>query len=166
MLTQPVILAYHGIARVPPPLDPVRLFVSPDKLRVQVSRLKRRGYELVTMREFARRMTNGSELRRTAALTFDDGVHDGLPNLLESLDVPGTIYVCPDLMGHPYPWAASESGIRLMTDEEVTSASQRPLVEIGSHTNRHTELDSASGEEAYREMASSKERLEDMLTTC
>jgi peptidoglycan/xylan/chitin deacetylase (PgdA/CDA1 family) len=163
VLRPPVILAYHGIARVSPPLDPVRLFVSPERLRGQIARLKSRGYRFLSMREFATQLHAGADLRSTCALTFDDGAHDLLPDVLHSLSVPGTVYVCPDLMGKRYPWCGEEAGIRLMTRDEVLDFAKHPMVEIGSHTNRHTELDSASEEEAYAQMASSKQRLEDML---
>ena len=73
------------------------------------------------------------------------------------------MYVCPGLFGEPYPWSDAAAGIRLMTSEEVVELSSHPLVEIGSHTVRHTVLGEASAEEAYREMAASREQLEDLL---
>ncbi len=159
----PLVLGYHGIAEVPPAQDPVRLFVSADRMRAQVKRLLRRGYTLLTMSEFAERLHAGRDLRGACALTFDDGVDDDLPGVLRSLGVPGTVYVCPGLMGKPYPWAAADTGARLMTRERVIELAADPLIEIGSHTNEHTVLESATAEEAYREMASSKQGLEEML---
>lgn len=161
-----VILGYHGIADVDPRHDPVRLFVRPGDLRRQVTRLQGRGYRFLTMAAFADALASGADLDATCALTFDDGTLDHLTNLapiLTDLDVPGTVYVCPGLFGDPYPWCDAAAGVRFMTTEEVVELSSHPLVEIGSHTVSHTVLGEASSEEAYREMASCKERLEDLL---
>jgi peptidoglycan/xylan/chitin deacetylase (PgdA/CDA1 family) len=161
----PVILGYHGIADVDPRQDPVRLFVGPDRFRRQVTRLQSRGYRFVTMAAFADAVTAGDDLTATCALTFDDGTEDHLTVLapiLAELGVAGTVYVCPGLFGTAYPWAG---GARFMTEEEVVELARDPLVEIGSHTIDHTVLGDASAAEAYREMATCKQRLEDLLQT-
>jgi peptidoglycan/xylan/chitin deacetylase (PgdA/CDA1 family) len=158
-----VILGYHGIADVDPHDDPVRLFVRPDAFRRQVGRLQSRGYRFLTMAAFADALRAGADLTATCALTFDDGTEDHLTVLapiLAQLGVPGTVYVCPGLFGTAYPWA---DGARFMTEEEVLELARHPLVEIGSHTIDHTVLGEASAEEAYREMATCKQRLEDLL---
>jgi peptidoglycan/xylan/chitin deacetylase (PgdA/CDA1 family) len=166
-LRPPVVLGYHGIARVRAEDDPVWLFVPPDKLERQIARMKRRGYRFVTMTDFARRLTAGEDLTATCALTFDDGTLDqleALAPLLRSMgDLPGTVYVCPGLLGQPYPWAGADAGVRFMDEDELHELAGFPNIEIGSHTINHTVLETASGEEAYREMSSCKERLEEML---
>ena len=166
MRRPPVVLAYHGIAEVDPRHDPVRLFVPPDALRRQVTRLQNRGYRFLTMAAFAEGLATGGELAATCALTFDDGTEDQLANLaplLEELSVPGTVYVCPGLFGKPYPWADAAARVRFMTGAETLELASHPLVEIGSHTIDHTVLGDASAEEAYHEMATCKERLEQFL---
>lgn len=167
MFYPPLILAYHGIADVSPAHDPVRLFVGPEKLRGHIEKLKRRHYEFLHMAEFARRLdANGAPPKRTCVLTFDDGTEDHLTTLLpilSDLEVPGTVYVCRDLMGKPYPWADEATGIRLMTEEEVVEMSRDPLIEIGSHTIEHTVLEDATEQEAYDIMAASKDYLEELL---
>jgi peptidoglycan/xylan/chitin deacetylase (PgdA/CDA1 family) len=162
----PVVLGYHGIADVSARDDPVRLFVSPERLRHQIERLLARGYELVAMAEFARRLAGGESLRATCALTFDDGTEDHarvLPEVLGSLGVPGTVYVCPGLLGESYPWASRDAGIRFMTRAELEGVARNPLIEIGAHTNQHVELHEASAEEAFAEMDSCKRTLETLL---
>ena len=160
MRRPPVVLGYHGIAEVDPRHDPVRLFVRPDDLRRQVTRLQRRGYRFLTMAAFAEGLATGGELAGSCALTFDDGTEDHfatLAPLLEELDVPGTVYVCPGLFGKPYPWADAAARARFMTEAETLELASHPLVEIGSHTIDHTVLGAASAEEAYREMATCKD---------
>ena len=166
MLSPPVILGYHGIAEVDPRYDPVRLFVSPSRLRAQILRLQRRGYRFLSMAELAAELGSGAPPGRTCALTFDDGTEDHLTHLrplLEELGVPGTVYVCPGLYGEPYPWCDPAAGVRMMRADEVLELSRSPLVEIGSHTVGHTVLETASAEDAYREMATCKQVLEDTL---
>ena len=162
----PVVLGYHGIADVDPRHDPVRLFVRPRSLRRQVGRLQARGYRFMPMAAFAHALSAGSDLQGTCALTFDDGTLDHLTHqapLLAELGVPATVYVCPGLFGQPYPYSDPAAGIRFMTGDEVVELSRHPLVEIGSHTIDHTVLGEASPDEAYREMAMCKQRLEDLL---
>jgi peptidoglycan/xylan/chitin deacetylase (PgdA/CDA1 family) len=162
----PVILGYHGIADVEPRHDPSRLFVSPHAFRRQVETMLRRGYEFLTMAEFARRLARPDSLRGCTALTFDDGTEDHLTVLapiLRELEVPGTVYVCPGLFGEPYPWCDPAAGVRMMTREEVVELSQDPWIEIGSHTIDHTVLETASFDDAYREMVTCKQVLEELL---
>jgi peptidoglycan/xylan/chitin deacetylase (PgdA/CDA1 family) len=162
----PVVLGYHGIADVDPRHDPIRLFVRPDAFRRQVTRMRARGYRFLTMADFAGALARGADLDATCALTFDDGTEDHLAflaPLLTELGVPGTVYVCPGLFGDPYPWADPAAGRRLMTETEVLELAGHPLVEIGSHTADHTVLGDATAEQAYEVMATSKERLEQLL---
>jgi peptidoglycan/xylan/chitin deacetylase (PgdA/CDA1 family) len=161
----PVILGYHGIADVDPRHDPIRLFVSPDALRRQVLRLRKRGYRFLSMTAFAQALAAGASLEATCALTFDDGTldHLALATVLQELGVPGTVYVCPGLFGEAYPWCDPAAGIRFMTADETRELDRHHLVEIGSHTLRHTSLADATAAVAEREMAACKDVLEELL---
>lgn len=166
MSARPLILAYHGIAEFPSRYDPARLCVSPQRLSRQVRSLLRRDYRFVRVSELAARLHSGSKLDGLCALTFDDGTEDNATNLapiLRALGVPATLFVCPGLMGGSYPWCEPEAGMRFMSAELVRELSRDPLIEIGSHTREHTVLADASAEQAYREMASSKQALEELL---
>jgi peptidoglycan/xylan/chitin deacetylase (PgdA/CDA1 family) len=101
------------------------------------------------------------------ALTFDDGSEDNatvLAPILRELGLPATLYVCPGLLGQRYPWAAPEAGVRFLTKETLVELSCEPLIEIGSHTREHAVLTNATADQAYREMASSKQDLERLLS--
>lgn len=164
---KPLILGYHGIDRVDIGHDPIELYVHPGDFAVQVRRLQERGYEFVTMSEFADRMeAEGQPPRGVAALTFDDGTIDHatvLPGVLESLGVPGTVYVCPGLAGAPYPWTDDAAGVRFMSEAELVAIAEHPLIEIGAHTNEHYELHEADFETAMRELTTCKTTLESLL---
>lgn len=162
-----LILGYHGIGSVDPTHDPMRLYVPTDSLVDHVETLQRRGYEFVTMSAFADRLrAEGAPPPGVAALTFDDGTADHamvVPALLERLGAPGTIYVCPGLLGEPYPWVLPDAGIRFMNESELVALASHPQVEIGAHTNEHHELHEADEVTALAEMTDCKRTLEDML---
>ena len=164
----PLVLAYHCLGHVPQEHDPSRLVVTPARFRAQVRALLGRGYEFGTVSQFAERLRRSGPPRGLCALTFDDGSVDNatlLPQLLSELSVPATLFVCPGLLGRPHPYLAPEAGLRLMSQDELRAVSRLPQVEIGSHTNEHMDLDSASAEKAHRELASSKEALEELVGT-
>jgi peptidoglycan/xylan/chitin deacetylase (PgdA/CDA1 family) len=156
----PLILAYHVIGEVAPAHDPHNLAVAPSVFAGQVRALRSRGYTFVTMAELAARLPRASGL---CALTFDDGARDEVPALLAALGVPGTLYVCPELLGVPHPFLAAEARVRLMTGEELAALPDG--IELGSHTLRHTVLDDASRAAALREMLDSKAALEALRGT-
>jgi len=166
---KPLILGYHGVGGVGLEHDPIALYVSPEALAAQVRKLQRRGYEFVTMSEFGDRLrAAGGPPPGVAALTFDDGTVDHatiLPGVLESLGVPGTVYVCPGLAGQPYPWTSAEAGVRFMTESELIAVAEHPLIEIGAHTNDHHELHEADRGTALEELGRCKETLEGLLGT-
>jgi peptidoglycan/xylan/chitin deacetylase (PgdA/CDA1 family) len=141
--------------------------ISPVELRKQVERLQEREYEFVTMTEFGRRLVESRPLHGVCALTFDDGSLDNgtlLPSLLRALGVPATLYVCPGLLGEPHPWVRPEAGLRLMNLNELRAVAELPLIEIGSHTNGHCDMEAITDpSEAYGELRASKLMLEEML---
>lgn len=163
--TPPLVLGYHSLGPIDRRHDPIHLAVTPVRFRDQVGRLLSRGYEFVPLSEFARRLRDSGPPAGLCALTFDDGTEDNatlLPPLLESLGVPATLFVCPGLLGRPYPWLSSDAGVRFMSDEELRTVSGLPFVEIGSHTFEHRDLSEATADEAYRELAGSKQALEEL----
>ena len=162
----PLVLAYHGLGRFSRALDPHNLMVDPARFRAQLSVLRRRGYRLLALSEFAQGLDDGPPARGTCALTFDDGTVDNLEvvaPLLAEFQAPATFFVCPGLLGEPHFDMPAQAGVRLMNAGELRELASSPLVEIGSHTMAHTELSSASEADAHREMADSKAALEELL---
>jgi peptidoglycan/xylan/chitin deacetylase (PgdA/CDA1 family) len=163
---KPLILCYHGLGDVPRELDPHGLMVPPERFRAQVQAVGRRGYAFTTVAEFARRLHAGVPVAGLCAVSFDDGSADNvhaLPPLLAELGVPATVYACPGLLGATHGGLLARAGVRLMDADELRALAADPWVDIGSHTCRHTDLSTATADEAYREMAASKEALEDLL---
>ena len=162
---RPLVLAYHGLGELPRRLDPHNLLVTPERFERQVRSLQRRGYEFVMLTELVRRLVASGPPRGTCAITFDDGSADSasvLPDLLERLGVTATVFACPGLLGEPHPDFPVEAGMRLLDADELRLLASLPTFEIGSHTNRHTDLSAADEEKAYQELASSKAALEEL----
>ena len=155
-------LAYHCVTDAGGRHDPHNLAVTPGRFRHQVESLLARGYELVTVTDFARRLAESGPPAGVCALTFDDGTDDDLLPLLGELGVPGTLFVCPGLLGEAHPWLPG-SGLRLMSGAALRDAAALPFVEVGSHTSTHANLAGATAEDAYRELHTSREELEELL---
>ncbi len=128
--------------------------------------LRRRGYRIVSLSEFVARLQEGPPPSRTCVLTFDDGTVDNLTvvaPLLAELEMPATFFVCPGLLGEPHFAFPAQAGVRMMTADELRELASSPFVEIGSHTRMHADLSAAAEDQAYLEMASSKQALEELL---
>jgi peptidoglycan/xylan/chitin deacetylase (PgdA/CDA1 family) len=162
----PLVLAYHGLGRYPRQLDPSNLMVDPDRFTAQIRSLRRRGYRFMPLSAFVQHLDRGEPPAGVCAVTFDDGTVDNLAvvePLLAELDLPATVFACPGLLGTAHFSMEPEAKVRLMDGEQLCTLARSRFVEIGSHTNTHADLSQATAEEAYREMASSKLALEDLL---
>jgi peptidoglycan/xylan/chitin deacetylase (PgdA/CDA1 family) len=164
-----LILHYHSLGDVPREQDPYHLAIPVETFRSHLSALRRRGYEFLAMAEFAARMaaSGGKPPEGACAITFDDGTEDNLalPELLAEAGAKATVFVCPGLLGEAHRDYAPEAGMRILTQEELQGLAAHDSIEIGSHTMRHTPLDDATADEAFREMDESKGVLEQLLGT-
>jgi peptidoglycan/xylan/chitin deacetylase (PgdA/CDA1 family) len=168
MTPPPLVLAYHGLREVPPGLDPHNLMLAPEAFAGHLRALASRSYRFVGLAELARGLAAGSDVSGRCALTFDDGtaeLADVLPALLPDHDARATVFVCPGLLGEPHPDLPSQAGVRLMDEAALRALGRHPLIDLGSHTRRHTSLANASEEEAYEEMSASKRALEHLVET-
>lgn len=168
MSLPPIVLGYHSVLKLPRSYDPSQMAVTPKRFMSQVAWLKRRGYEVVSAGELAGRLRRGSPLEGYCALTFDDGAEDNattLPDLLEQLDVPATLFVSEGLLGLEDPFFAEAAGVHFMGEAQLARVAQHPLIEIGSHTSHHTELASAGADEALELLTSSRRSLSAMIGT-
>ncbi|MGI8846115.1 MAG: polysaccharide deacetylase family protein [Thermoleophilaceae bacterium] len=165
-MSPPLVIAYHGLGEVPFVLDPSGLMVPVVAFRRQVRRLRKRGYRFVPQSELARRLAAGDSVDDLCSLTFDDAPQDNATTLLavlDELELPATVYACPELLGKPWPFIDARTGIRLCDEAQLRTVADHPRVEIGSHTRHHTELDASGPKAAREEMVESKRDLEALL---
>jgi len=157
----PLVLAYHGVAKVRVRDDPSLLFVPPDDVARHIDRLRRWGYELLPFSAFAGRLRTG-RAAGCASLTFDDGFVDNLEALaplLAAEGAPATVFVPTGWLGQTHPYAPQT---RVMTAAEVRELSSRG-VEIGAHTHTHPDLTTLGRDAAVDELRRGKAELEELL---
>ena len=161
------ILYYH---RVAPGVDP-RTGVTPEIFRGQMKILAALGYRGVTlqealMRTAAPRTTSGPE---PIVLTFDDGYLDNYEHaapILEEQGFRATIYFVAERMGSRVDWTEDPlwGGHALMDPGKARELVEKGF-EAGSHTLTHPDLARLPEAEARREIAESRPRLSDLLST-
>jgi len=158
MKLPPLALAYHGIGSVPLRDDPHRLFASPAALHRHVARLRSFGYRMVTARELALR-ARGGDGEGHAALTFDDGLADGLAALLGRLGVPATLFATTGWLGAAHP----DTPHGRVADRRELRALHAAGVEIGAHTVNHPDLTRLDFADCLAELVESRRELETII---
>lgn len=150
------ILMYHYVAHSPVPGTHPPLTVPPHEFDEQLAALRARGSVSVLSDEYSRRLQSGDH-GNTVWITFDDGRIDNLDVALPRLVAAGhraTFFVIAEKSLGNEPGFVPLSGLR-----EMLAAG----MEIGSHTMTHPRLARLPLEQARREIADSRARLEDAL---
>lgn len=150
------ILMYHYIRTVTNPRDTVGigLSVPPEIFDEQMKFLKDEGYTTVTLDDLTSVWKFGTPLpEKSIVLTFDDGYEDfytaAFP-ILTKYNFKATIYIVTDFIDRP----------NYLTKTQLEEISQSPLITIGSHTQRHVNLQATSGTKLRDEIFESKTWLE------
>jgi peptidoglycan/xylan/chitin deacetylase (PgdA/CDA1 family) len=162
------VLMYHKVNDLPgnPLTMPVSLF---DE---QMDQLRALGYTAVDLDAVLAHYVQGKPLPSKAALiTFDDGYHDNLDNaarVLRKYGYPAVLFVPIGYLDGRQPLPHDEGlaarGILNPTvDWEELAALEREGIRIESHGISHRPLADLEVDEAAREIALSKLRLEERL---
>jgi len=166
-LAELLVLCYHAVSDSWP--SPAA--ISPARLHAQLRFLLARGYRPLTLSAALRERQS----RRIMVVTFDDAyasiLRSGLP-VLESLGVPGTVFVPTDAANAAAQmnwselaqWASGEheDELRCMSWDELRELSAQGW-EIGSHTCSHPHLTQISNAEAAEELRLSRALCEERL---
>jgi peptidoglycan/xylan/chitin deacetylase (PgdA/CDA1 family) len=162
------VLMYHKVNNLPgnPLTIPVSLF---DE---QMERLRQLGYTVVDLQAVLDYYVDGKPLPPRAVLvTFDDGYRDNLDNaarVLEKYGYPAVLFVpigyLDDRQPLPHEERLAVQGLlnRTLDWEELADA-ERNGIRIESHGISHRPLADLEVDEAAREIALSKLRLEERL---
>jgi len=133
-----------------------RFNVTAADFEAQLALLQALGYHPVTVGEIAAALDGKATLpERPVALTFDDGwqeQYDVAFPILQRYGMRATFFVNTSFIGYP----------RFMTWEELAEMRDAGM-EIASHGRKHINLASADDRDAWREIAWSRERLEEEL---
>jgi peptidoglycan/xylan/chitin deacetylase (PgdA/CDA1 family) len=166
-----IILCYHNVVSDDEAATSATpsLHTSLARFEFQVRWLARH-YEIVSLREFVERVEQGKQVRRLAALTFDDGyagVFEHAMPLLESLGIPATVFVIAEAPGRsdafwwdhldpPRPLAATPQCLR-PADWPLIATAARQGVDIGVHSATHRSLPQLTDDELQRELIMSRQ---------
>jgi peptidoglycan/xylan/chitin deacetylase (PgdA/CDA1 family) len=162
-LSAALILTYHAIDKGPAPLC-----LAPELFREHLDVLAEAGAATFTMSELAAGLQAGSLPERAVAITFDDGftgVAEHAAPLLAERGQRATVYAVAGSLGKENDWPSQPEGaprLPLMTATQLAELA-RAGFEVGSHGVRHAPLAEVGEREAEREVASSREMLEDVL---
>ncbi|MDC5153578.1 polysaccharide deacetylase family protein [Acinetobacter baumannii] len=168
---RPRVLMYHMVRDHINGAKFNKLRVKPAEFEKQVAWMKAQGFHFVTMHELQENW--GKHPAKTVAITFDDGYLDNLQNaypILEKYQAKATIYVVVDR--HDRDWSTYKKAHHnsgelarepKLSDEQVRFLAKSGLVEIGSHTMTHANLDKLTDEECLQELGQSKQQLEQMI---
>jgi peptidoglycan/xylan/chitin deacetylase (PgdA/CDA1 family) len=96
-----LILCYHNVVAREPEQGETSLHLPRDRFERQMRWLAAH-YEVVPLTEVVRRLTRGTSLSQTAAITFDDGyagVFEHAVPVLRSMKLPATVFVVAEAPG-------------------------------------------------------------------
>ena len=130
-----------------------------DWLEQKILEYKQKGYTFVPIDALPK---NG----RWICVTFDDGYRDNYTlayPMLKRLGVPFTVYVATGFIDNRLPMWWYPNQQLGMSAAELRQLDADPLCTIGAHTVSHPKLDTLPYEEQYKEIADSKQELEQLL---
>jgi peptidoglycan/xylan/chitin deacetylase (PgdA/CDA1 family) len=163
------VLMYHKVNDIPdnPTTVPI------DRFDAQLTQVGELGYEVVGLDAVLDHYALGAPLPpRAVLITFDDGYRDIVENALPVLQAhgyPAVIFVPVAYMGDgsmplPHEMPLAERGVRNRTlDWDLVRELDAKGVRVESHGISHRPLAEVSLDEAVREIAVSKLRLEEEL---
>ncbi|MBN1477294.1 polysaccharide deacetylase family protein [Candidatus Sumerlaeota bacterium] len=154
------ILMYHSLDD-----ESSGLSVPVSHFRDQMAWLRDHGGRTVTLDEYADAL-NGpglGGLGRAVVVTFDDGYVNNFEHALPVLERHGftaTLFIATGCVGEMTPWL--EHDWPVMTWDQIRTCREAGH-SIGAHTVTHPHLSELPRDEARREMAESKDTLEERL---
>jgi peptidoglycan/xylan/chitin deacetylase (PgdA/CDA1 family) len=160
------ILMYHQIDVPPPRGTSLRgLIVAPNSFARQMVMLRLMGYRGLSMRDLEPYL-RGEQQGKVVGVTFDDGYQNNLVHALPALLANGftaTCYGVSSMVGGTNAWDIGKvEQKRLMTAEEWR-AWYRAGMDVGSHTQTHSNLTQLSGQDARLQIVQSKDELQQMV---
>jgi peptidoglycan/xylan/chitin deacetylase (PgdA/CDA1 family) len=155
------ILTYHSIDTSCSVIS-----VSPSSFKEQMSYLKERGYETLSLQEVTKYVKEGSRLlEKRFVITFDDGYKNNYTQafpILKEYQFTATIFLTTSYCGMKNDWPNQHSSIPnlpMLSWEEIREMSKYGI-EFGAHTRSHPRLTELTIEKAKLEMLGSKRDIE------
>lgn len=169
-LTHPIqgeILMLHRVVEQRSAGENRELEITPKYLEQTIEKYRQQGYQFVSIDYITHHSPFTFHLSpKLVCLTFDDGYRDtytiALP-LLKRLGIPFAVYVTTGFVGNKQPmwWYPNEN--LCLSRDELKALDTEPLCTICAHTVSHPRLDTLTSENQRKEIADSKETLEQWL---
>ena len=155
------ILYWHRIAA-----SHEQLAVHPTRFRREMELIDESGQRVVDLYELSKEPLETDQ--NMLALTFDDGYHDFVDEVLPELERrrwPATVFVVPwAVEGRVrFSWYGREEHPRLLSWGEMRDIERTGLVRFEPHTLSHPYLPEETDESVWREIAGSKAAVEEAL---
>lgn len=164
-MNRPVpILLYHSIAEYADPRFKPWV-VSPQDFTCHMAYLTDHQYTPLTVTQFVQAVPLPEH---PVIITFDDGFADfynyAFP-ILKCFNFTATLYITTNFIGGTSRWLSSDGEGRrpMLTWDQVAEINRSSLVEIGSHSRSHPQLDVIPIKQAEDEIFCSKKDLEERL---
>lgn len=156
------ILMYHSISDGHGPTN-----IAPDIFAGQMDALADAGYHVAGFEDLIDWHSGRRRLpERTAVITFDDAFTDfrnAAWPVLKARNFPATVFVPAAAAGGNENWQGADEPARSLLDWPDIKRLAGDGVQFGSHSLSHPHLTRLGGDELEREVAGSKERLEEIL---
>jgi peptidoglycan/xylan/chitin deacetylase (PgdA/CDA1 family) len=129
----------------------------------------RRHFRVVSLPDLVNTLVNRRPLRRSLAITFDDGYRDNFEiaaPVLERLSLPATFFVVSQWMGTDIvPWWDRRQGVHYswMTWDQLRTLHRKGF-DIGGHTRTHVNLGEVPESVAREEICGARLDLEKQLS--
>lgn len=163
--TLPVLL-YHSVTPTPAPgLE--RFTVRPEQLAEHLDLIAHLGLAAVPFGRVVQHLRTGTPLpERAVAITFDDGLADFAEHAwprLRDRGMPATLFAVAGYLGGQSSWLPGRAGALPMLSARQLAELAEDGVDIGAHSMTHPQLDQIPRARARREIAGSKDALEQVL---
>lgn len=165
------ILMYHAVEDTARPAKYKHFYVLADEFAGQMRMLLRGGYTPITFEALAAARAGTAALpAKPVLLTFDDGYANLKANvhpLLKQMGFPYTVFLVSQQVGRTNEWVVPDGyeATPLLTWEDIAGMQADGLIAFQAHTATHPRLAEISPAKARREMADSKDALEQRLRT-
>jgi glycosyltransferase involved in cell wall biosynthesis len=157
------ILLYHAISASTAAAGP--FVMSAARFEAHMNWIRRLGYQPISLEHYLQcRREHRFPAPRSVVVTFDDGYADNYDHaypILRRLEIPATMFLVSGCVGHANQWSTRGAlAQRPMMNWEKAAEMTRHGIEIGAHSRTHARLPELSPEEAYAEIAGSREDIE------
>lgn len=159
-----IILMYHRVN------DKVmkELSVKEKDFLWQMAYLKKKGYSVLTMDQVFKKINSNKIKGRHIVISFDDGYEDFTSKafpILKQYGFPSILYLVPGYIegDRDYWWDKDLGKSDLLSWKQILRLKDSQLVEFGSHTLHHLDLNRLEKDQIISEIENSKNIIEEKL---